>query len=124
MPTPTFVPGFRTRDDILITFAGVDLDENGSVDVLDANADGVLDAPVLIVRSGFGNYFRVVASGEFGEAVTYEIISSPAQAEFIDAQGTLLVIGGGNITAATGEIVVKVTHENSSSLITIPVYFR
>lgn len=121
---PTFVPGVRTRDDILIHFAGVDLDENGSVDVDDANGDGVLDAPVLIVKSRFPNYFRLVATGEFGETVAYEIVSSPARAEVIDAQGTILVIAGGDVTASTGELVVKVTHEGSSSLITIPLIFK
>lgn len=120
---PTFVPGIATREDITINFTGVDLDENGSVDVRDNNHDGVLDAPVQITRSRFPNYFDVVAAGEFGEAVTLEIVSAPGHAELLDAN-TLIVIAGADVTGATGEIVLKATFEGSTQFITIPVTFR
>jgi hypothetical protein len=118
---PTFVPGIRTREDILIQLAGVDLDENGSIDLRDANGDAVLDAPVQIIRSGFGNYFRVVAVGEFGEPVTLEVVSSPGHARFLDANGTLLVTAGADVTGTTGAIVLKATSNGATQLITIPV---
>lgn len=122
---PTFVPGIRTREDILIQLAGVDLDENGSVDIADQNGDHVLDAPVQIFKSLFPNYFKVVAKGEFDEAVTLEIVSAPGYAKLLDANGTLIVIAGGAETATTtGQIVLKATSENSSQLITIPVVFK
>lgn len=122
---PTFVPGVRTRDDIVINFAGVDLDENGSVDIADANGDGVLDAPVDIFTSLFPEYFRVVATGEFGDTVTYEIVSSPAtQSDLLDAQGTVRIIAAGDLKNTIGEIVVKITVDGASTLVTIPVKFR
>lgn len=121
---PTFVPGIRTREDILILLTGVDLDENGTVDVRDNDGDGVLDAPVEILRTVFGNYFKVVARGEFGEDVTFEIVSAPARTQLLDANGTLLVVAGAETTAATGEIVLRVNSEGFSQLITIPVVFR
>ncbi|HEY0592983.1 MAG TPA: hypothetical protein VGF40_14515, partial [Thermoanaerobaculia bacterium] len=34
---PTFVPGFKVREQFAVTLLGVDLDENGSVDILDAD---------------------------------------------------------------------------------------
>lgn len=122
---PTFVPGTRTRDDIVIQFAGIDTDENGTVDIADANGDGVLDAPIHVITSMFPDYFRVVAAGEFGEAVTYEIVSSPAtQTQFLDANGTLRVIAAGDLKNTAGEIQVKVTSGTSSTIVTIPVQFQ
>ncbi|HEU4888031.1 MAG TPA: hypothetical protein VFV49_09105 [Thermoanaerobaculia bacterium] len=122
---PTFIPGIRTREDILIQLTGVDLDENGSIDIADQNGDGVLDAPVQIFKSLFPNYFKVVAKGEFDEAVTLEIVSAPGYARLLDADGTLIVIADGAETAtATGQIVLKATSEGSSQLITIPLVFK
>lgn len=122
---PTFVPGVRTREDILIQFTGVDLDENGSIDIADQNGDGVLDAAVQIFKSTFPSYFQVVAKGEFNETVTLEVVSAPVFVKLLDANGTLIVIAGGNEQAtSTGEIVLKATSEGSTQLITIPVLFK
>jgi hypothetical protein len=121
---PTFVPGVRTRDDIIISFTGVDLDENGTVDIADQNQDGVLDAPVNVVTSMFPAYFRVVAEGEFGETVSYEIVSAPATTQLLDTEGTIRVVAAGDKKNTVGDIVVKVTVGNASTLVTIPVKFR
>lgn len=122
---PTFVPGTRTRNDIIINFAGVDEDENGTVDIADANHDGVLDEPLTIITSMFPDYMRLVASGEFGESVTYEIVSSPATAaDLVDNAGTVRIIAAGDLKNKNGELVVRITSGASSSLVTIPVKFR
>jgi hypothetical protein len=121
---PTFVPGVRTRDDIIINFTGVDLDENGTIDIADANGDGVLDAPVNVVTSLFPAYFRIVAEGEFGENVSYEVVSSPAKTDLLDTDGSLRVIASGDKKNTTGEIVIKVTVDNASTFVTIPVKFK
>jgi hypothetical protein len=121
---PTFIPGIRTREDILIQLTGVDLDENGSVDLRDTDNDNVLDAPVQILRSLFPNYFRVVAQGEFGENVTLEVVSGPGDTHLLDNNGTLIVIAGGDVTGTNGEIVLRATSGTSTQLITIPVVFR
>jgi len=121
---PTFVPGVRTRDDIIIHFTGVDLDEDGTIDIADADGDGVLDAPINIVTSMFPAYFRVVAEGEFGETVSYAIDSAPATTDLLDADGTIRVIAAGDKKNTTGEIVVKVTVDSASTLVTLPVRFK
>lgn len=121
---PSFVAGVRTRDDIIINFTGVDLDENGTVDILDANHDNVLDVPVDVVTSMFPAYFRIVAAGEFGETVSYEVVSSPARTDLLDAKGTMRVVASGEKKNTTGDIVVKVTAGGASTLVTIPVQFR
>jgi hypothetical protein len=120
---PTFVPGIRTRDDIEIIFLGVDLDENGTVDIGDSDHDRVLDSRITITRSLFPNYFRIVAAGEFGETVSLEIVSSPAFMQFLDSVGTAQVIANGGHWG-DAEIVVRATSGDSSSLLTIPVTFR
>lgn len=121
---PTFVPGVRTREDIIIQLTGVDLDENGSIDIRDTDGDNVLDSRIEIVTSLFASYFRVVAEGEFGDDVTYEIVSSPAETHLLDDNGTLIVSAGGDVKGTTGTIVLRATSGNSSQLITIPVIFR
>lgn len=121
---PTFVPGVRTRDDIVIHFTGVDLDENGTIDVADANQDGVLDAPIDIFTSLFPAYFRLVAAGEFGEDVTYEVVSASAKTDLLDADGTMRVIASGDKKNTNGEIVVKITVDHASTLVTLPVRFK
>jgi hypothetical protein len=121
---PTFVPGVRTRDDVIIHFTGVDLDENGTVDIADADGDGVLDAPIDIVTSMFPAYFRVVAEGEFGETVAYTIDSAPTKTDLLNADGTIRVIAAGDKKNTTGDIVVKVTVDGTSTLVTIPLRFK
>ena len=120
---PTFVPGVRTREDIVITFDGIDLDEDGTADVVDADGDGVLDSPLVIAASLFPSYFNLLASGEFGEAVQFEVVSSPAEADLLDAK-TLRVSAGGEVKGQTGEIRIKATTGTSSSIFTIPVRFQ
>jgi hypothetical protein len=123
---PSYVPGIRAREDIIINFAGVDIDENGTIDIADANGDGVLDAPVEIIKSLFPEYFRIVASGEFGEAVQFEVISAPeVDADLLDNFGRLRVAAGGNIPTNTlGEIRVRATGGGSSTILVIPVKYR
>jgi len=121
---PTFVPGVRTREDVRIHFEGVDVDEDGTVDIADADHDGVLDAPLDVLASAFPSYFRLIATDELGNPVQYEIVSSPAETAFLDAAGTFRVAAGGEVKGTTGSIVVRVTTGTSSSLITIPVKFH
>lgn len=121
---PAFVPGVKTRDDIRINFAGVDLDENGTIDIADADGDGVLDGTIEVATSfGFPNYFNVIATGEFGEAVTLEVVSTPTETALLDTN-TLRVAGAGDVKGSTGEILVRATSGTSSSILTIPVRFR
>jgi hypothetical protein len=122
---PGYVPGIRAREDIVINFAGVDLDENGTIDIADANGDGVLDAPVEIVKSLYPEYFRIVAAGEFGEAVQFEVISAPQiDADLLDNAGRLRVAAGGNVSVGPGEIRVRATGAGTSTVLVIPVRYR
>jgi hypothetical protein len=121
---PTFVPGVRTRDTIRITFLGVDVDENGSVDLADANRDGVLDASMDVVTSMFPSIFRVVAQGEFGESVTLEVVSSPGGGALLINNDTIQMGAAGDLKGTTGDVVVRATANGATQLLTIPVRFR
>ena len=121
---PSFIPSIRTRIDVAINFEGVDLDENGTIDLVDANNDGVLDAPIEMATSLYPSYFQVVARGEFDEVVTFEVVSSPATAVFLDQEGTMRVTPFNDVKGTTGSIVVRATTGTSEGLLTIPVIFR
>ncbi|HEX2121183.1 MAG TPA: hypothetical protein VHL59_06015 [Thermoanaerobaculia bacterium] len=120
---PTFVPGVRTREDILIQF-GIDEDEDGTVDLSDADGDGVLDVPMELLTGAFPNYFRIIARGEFGEDVQLAIVSSPSEAIFIDAKGTVLTAPFEGLKGKSGQMVVRATSGGTTTLLTIPLRFR
>lgn len=121
---PTFVPSMRTRDDIVINFLGVDLDRNGTVDVADSDGNGVLDAPLVFVASSFGSTIRVLAEGEFGETLTYSVLSSPAYIALVDTDGTMHVLPFGDTKNTTGEIRIQAASGSTSTVLTIPAIFK
>jgi hypothetical protein len=121
---PTYVPSILTTEEIRIQFAGIDLDENGTIDVADADRDGIVDSPVEIFASLFPNFFRVVATGENGEKLQLALISTPADAVFTDDNGTLQVAATTNLRGTTGEIKVRATSGSTTQVLTIPVFFR
>lgn len=121
---PAYVPGIPAREDVHINFLGVDIDENGTVDVADANHDGVLDHPIDVFTSLYPNFFRVVASGDNGQTVTYELVDAPRDAQLIDNLGTIEYAPGGDVKGQSGELRIRVTSNGRSSVFTIPVNFR
>lgn len=121
---PSFVPSVLTRDDILIQLLGVDLDENGTIDVADADGDGTLDAPIDLVTSSFPNYFRLVARGEFGEPVTLEVLASQSGVDLLDANGTVRVTAYGDLKNTSGTITFRGTAAGTSAVLTIPVRYK
>jgi len=122
---PSFVPGVKTRQEIRINFNGVDVDEDGVVDVKDADRDGVLDGSIEIFTSmGFPNYFRVVASGENGEPATFEILDAGNDAMLIDNIGTISWAPSAAVRGETGSLKVRITAGGSTAVVTIPVNYR
>jgi hypothetical protein len=116
---PTYVPGIRARSEIRVNFIGVDLDENGTADVLDADHDGVLDQAIDVFTTAFPNYFRVLVEG----GASLELVDAPRDAQFIDAQ-TLQWAPGGAVKGTTGVLKVRATVNGISDVLTIPVNFR
>ncbi|HEX2834585.1 MAG TPA: hypothetical protein VHW00_16355 [Thermoanaerobaculia bacterium] len=121
---PSFVPSVRTREDILIQFLGVDLDEDGTIDVADADHDGTLDAPLDIQTSLFPNYFRVLARGEFGEPVTLTLVNAASVVDILNPNGTVRVTAYGDLKNTTGTITFRGTAEGATTTLTIPVRYK
>jgi hypothetical protein len=121
---PTFVPGNRTRDEIRINFVGIDIDENGTVDVADANHDGVLDAALEVTTSMFPSIFRVVAEGEFGETVTLQIETAPVGGALFITTDTIQMGAPGDLKGKTGQVVVRATAQGATTLLTIPLRYQ
>ncbi|HEY0141519.1 MAG TPA: hypothetical protein VGF48_11535 [Thermoanaerobaculia bacterium] len=122
---PTYIPGVRTREQFDLIFDGVDIDEDGTVDIPDANNDGVLDRPLEIVTSLFPASVKVIAHTEFGVPIRggLALISSTSDAEFVDFQGTLMIGAAGDLKGKTGEIRIRAHADASNEVFIIPVKF-
>lgn len=121
---PTYVPGFEVRENFAVEFLGVDLDEDGSVDVVDADGDGVLDQPVTVFVGPFPNYFRVVALPTEAGPVALSLIEAPAGFTMIDSDGTIQASPSTSERGNTGQIVVRATDGFAASDLVIPVVFK
>jgi hypothetical protein len=121
---PYYVRGFRTREDIRLSFIGIDTNEDGVVDVFDADHDGVVDQPLDIYTSLFPNYFRLVSNTDGGLAVTYHLVDAPRDAELLDGNGTVVWAPGGDVKGQNGVLKVSATSGYETTILTIPVRFR
>jgi hypothetical protein len=120
---PSFVPGVITKVDPTIRLVGIDRDLNGTVDIADANGDGVLDSAIDAFTFGFPSFFRIVTVAEGGNDVTFEILSSTSDARLIDDIGTIQLVAGAHLKGTTGEVKVRVTADGKSTVVTLPVRF-
>lgn len=121
---PTFVPGIAARQDIALNFAGVDLRENGTINVTDSDHDGVLDQPIdMFTTTGYPNYFRVVVTGPNGDPATLQIVSPTQDIQLIDAE-TVLYAPSSLLKGTSGKIVIQATADGQTALLTIPVNYR
>jgi hypothetical protein len=122
---PTFVPGLRLREDTTIRFLGVDVNEDGKIEIADADHDGVADSPADMYTSLFGNYFRLYAAGPNGEKVTFKLLNDNPDILLLDPSGEILWNPGGNVKGTSGELKVLATDTaGDTSIFTIPVNFR
>jgi hypothetical protein len=122
---PSFVPGIRIRADSGLRFAGIDINEDGTIDIADANDDGVLDAPLDTFIGLFPNFFRVVAESDAAGTLTYAVISSTTDAIVADSIGTIQMYPSVALRGTSGELKVRVTNADGlSRVLTIPVRFR
>lgn len=121
---PTFVPGFEVRENFAVEFLGVDLDEDGTVDVADADGDGVLDEPVTIFVGPFPNYFRVVALPTHAGDVALSLLEAPAGFAMIDAKGTIQAAASASDRGTTSQIVVRATDGFATTDLVIPIAFK
>lgn len=113
---PTYVPGIRARSDSHIAFA-VDVNEDGTADITDANNDGVLDKPVDLFTIGFPNFFRVVFPGHDNVKVE---LAEPTPSALVLDNGTIEWAPSVDQRGSTQNLRLKVTVNGVTEIITIP----
>ena len=121
---PTFVPGVEVRENFTVSLLGIDVDENGTVDIPDADNDGTLDTPLVLYSGFFPNYFRIMTQPGDGVSVTLTILEATGQAELIDAQGTVIMYPASQYKGTTSKIVVRATDGFATTEFIIPVIVR
>jgi hypothetical protein len=121
---PTFVPAGRTRENLQVLFLGVDLNEDGNIDVADANGDLVLDQPIDVIAGIYPNFFRVVVADPEGADVTLTVVSHTSETRLVDAEGTLQWYPPASRRGTSGALKVKAFDGVDEVEITIPVNFR
>lgn len=121
---PSYVPGIRVRQNAAPTVAGVDLDENGTVELRDADRDQRIDQPVEVLVGSFPNFFRIIASDEEGSNLTYTLVDAPADVKFIDNNGTIQWAPPQNLKGSTATLHVRVSDGTDTTDLFIPVVFE
>lgn len=120
----SYVPAVRVHENIAPVIEGVDLDENGTIDLRDEDGDGTADGVMEVFTSTFPNYFRIVAHDEEGDDLTYQIVNQTQDMKFIDDEGTIQWAPGPELRGAEGVLIVRVRDGIDSTQLTIPVIFR
>jgi hypothetical protein len=119
---PTYVPGLLARSDLRINFVGVSFGDTGTIDVADANHDGVLDRPVVIQTGTWPVAFRVVVNSVSG--ATFELIDPPAGVSLFDAHGGIGWTPKASAAGTSTTLTLRVTADGVTEIITIPVNIR
>lgn len=120
---PSWVAPRRTRDVAQVLFAGVDTNEDGTIDVPDADHDGQLDRSISVVTGGWPNFFRVVASTTQDRVVTYSKVSGPEDAA-VSPNGTVQWSASGSLKGTTAILVVRASDGVDSVDLAITVTYR
>lgn len=120
---PTFVHAARTRENLLVTVAGIDLDENGTVDLRDADGDYRVDQPVEVITARFPNYFQIVATDPEGDTLTYELVDAPSDVKLLE-NGVIQWVAGIEMAGKTSTLTVRISDGTDSVDVIIPVRFQ
>jgi hypothetical protein len=116
---PTYVPGLIALPDTRINFLGVAFGGNSlTIDVPDANHDGVLDRSLDIPSGTFPVSFRLVVNS--ATPAKFELLNAPPQLNFFDANGGLTFWSNAASAGTTLNVKVRVTADGVTEIITIP----
>ncbi len=122
---PTYVPSTRVRENLLPRVLGLDIDQDGIAEYLDANGDGVIDTALDIPTANFPVYLRVIAADPESQTLNYTIVSGGgADAFVLDSEGTVFWKPSVGLRGTSGNLVVRINDGTDSVDVTIPVNFR
>jgi hypothetical protein len=119
---PTYVPGLIAHPDLRINFVGVSFGDTGSIDIADANHDGVLDRAMDIQTGSWPIAFRVVVNSSTG--ATFELVNPPNDVKLFDAHGGIVWTPSASTSGTSTTLTLRVTADGSTEIITIPVNLR
>jgi hypothetical protein len=114
---PTYVPGILARADSRINF-GIAFSDSATINVADANHDGVLDHAIDIPTNTWPLSFRLVVNS--ATPATFELLNAPPQLRLTDAQGGLTWWPDAATSGTTLNLKVRVTADGTTEIITIP----
>jgi hypothetical protein len=121
---PTTVSPIRTRVDSPIT-VGVDVNEDGTVELKDNNGDGVIDQPLTLFTVGFPNYFRVVVLGQNAQNVKIELAdNSTPDVLLLDDKGNVSWAPSSTLRGTDLTLKLKVTVNGVTQIVTIPAHVQ
>ncbi|MBV8546782.1 MAG: hypothetical protein JO093_02910 [Acidobacteria bacterium] len=115
---PSYVPGLIALPDTRLNFLGVAFGDSTSVNVPDANHDGVLDRSLDVQSGSWPIAFRIVVNST--TPATFELLNAPAQLRFYDANGGLTFWPDASSSGKTLNVKVRVTADGVTEIITIP----
>lgn len=120
---PSYVPFTRTRENLQPILIGLDLNENGVVDVFDLDEDGILDRPISVATIGYSSFFRVVVSDPEGQPVTLSIMSFPMETKLI-GENTVQWVAPPSRRGTSDVLIIRASDGVDTVDFTIPVNFR
>ena len=120
---PSFVPSIPTRENFTAQLLGVDLNEDGVVDIVDADGDGVLDGEVNISTLGYPSFFRVVVIDPEGNEITLELVDASNDVRLF-TDGTVQWLPSSALRGTAGVLKVRASDGFAATDFLIPVLFR
>lgn len=120
---PSFVPSVSTRENFAAQLLGVDLDEDGVLDILDEDGDGILDGEVNVSTIGFPSFFRIVAVDPEGDEVQLELVDAANDIRLFD-DGTVQWLPSSSLRGTAGVLKVLASDGFAETEFMIPVLFR
>ncbi len=120
---PSFVPSIATRENFAAQLRGVDLNEDGILDILDEDGDGILDGNVSVSTIGFPSFFRIVAVDPEGDEVQLQLVNPGNDIRLFD-DGTVQWNPSSALRGSAGVLKVIASDGFAETEFMIPVLFR
>lgn len=119
---PSFVPQNVTRENYASVLVGVDVDEDGTVDIADADGDGVLDQPIRIAYTGFPYTIDVIAIDPEGNQVTLDLLNEAVDIKLYGGN-VLQIYPVANRRGTSTDIILRASDGALSTEFILPVDF-
>lgn len=121
---PSWVAPLVVRENIAPIVEGIDLDEDGDIELADFNGDGIIDNVMEIVTSNFPNYFRIIAEDVEGQPLSIQFVSHTEDIKTIDDGMTVQWAPGVDVKGTSTVLELLVSDGIDATTVRIPVLFQ